>query len=81
MNISLNKHFDQFVGEAVKSGRYKSSSEVIREGLRLLEEREARLTALRHEIDRGRESGKPVAFNPEKIKKNARKRLRSTSAK
>ncbi len=78
MNISLNRHFDEFVGEAVKSGRYKSSSEVVREGLRLLEERETRLVALRNEIDRGKASGKPVLYNSAKIKKSARKRLKTS---
>ena len=36
MNVSLNPHFERFVEEVVAGGRFKSSSEVIREGLRLL---------------------------------------------
>ena len=51
MNVSLNTHFERFVVEAVASGRFKSSSEVIREGLRLLEEREVRLMAVRRQLE------------------------------
>ena len=75
MNVSLNEHLEQFVELAVASGRFKSSSEVIREGLRLLEERETRLTALRQEIAKGRESGEPVEFDPEDIKNRGRQAL------
>lgn len=53
-NISLTKHQEQFIQKKVKSGRYLSSSEVVREGLRLLEEadhiRYERLEALRRDI-------------------------------
>lgn len=75
MNISLNAHFEKFVAQAVASGRFKSSSEVVREGLRLLEERETRLAALRREIEAGRASGKPVAYDPAAIKRRGRKAL------
>ncbi len=57
MNISLTPELEQMVGDKVKSGRYASASEVIREGLRLLEEREQlkqqRLLEVRNKIDRG----------------------------
>ena len=56
-SYSLGKHFEQFVQRQVRSGRFASASEVVREGLRLIEEREARLEGLRREIERGRESG------------------------
>ncbi len=72
MNVSLNTHFEKFVAEAVASGRFKSSSEVVQEGLRLLEEREIRLAALRHEIQKGRKSGDPVPYDPEEIKRRGR---------
>lgn len=76
MNISLNAHFEKFVAEAVASGRFKSSSEVVREGLRLLEERETRLAALRREIVKGRQSGDPAPYDPEAIKRRGREALR-----
>ncbi len=57
MNVSLTPELDQFVQSRLASGRYQTASEVIREGLRLLEEREqARDTALeelRAKIRRG----------------------------
>lgn len=43
MNVSLTPKLDQFVTDQVKQGRYRSSSEVVREGLRLLEANEAKL--------------------------------------
>jgi antitoxin ParD1/3/4 len=57
MNISLTPELERLVENKVKSGRYASASEVIREGLRLLEEQEQlkqqRLTEVRRKIDRG----------------------------
>ena len=52
MNVSVGERWQRFVEEAVRSGRYGSASEVVREGLRLVEEREARLGALRETLDR-----------------------------
>jgi antitoxin ParD1/3/4 len=57
VNISLTPELERLVDEKVKSGRYASASEVIRESLRLLEEREElrqqRVAEVRHKIDRG----------------------------
>jgi antitoxin ParD1/3/4 len=57
VNISLTPELERLVDEKVKSGRYASASEVIREGLRLLEEHEElkqqRLAEVRRKIDRG----------------------------
>jgi antitoxin ParD1/3/4 len=47
MNVSIGERWEGFVERAVKSVRYASASEVVREGLRLVEEREAKLRALR----------------------------------
>ncbi len=81
MNISLNPHFEAFVSQAVESGRFKSSSEVVREALRLLEERETRLGALKREIEIGRASGEPVPFDPAAIKRRGRAALKTIRAK
>jgi len=51
MNVSVGNRWEEFVEEAVRSGRYGSASEVVREGLRLVEEREAKLVALRETIE------------------------------
>jgi len=47
MNVSIGERWQSFVDSVVRSGRYGSASEVVREGLRLVEEREAKLQALR----------------------------------
>jgi antitoxin ParD1/3/4 len=51
MNVSIGDRWEQFVEQTVKTGRYGSASEVVREGLRLVEEREAKLKALRATLD------------------------------
>jgi len=66
-SIALGDHFTTFVEEQVSAGRYGNASEVIRAGLRLLEEREAKLTALRRAIDEGLESGAPERFDVEQF--------------
>ena len=58
MNVSLTPQLEEFVREKVESGMYGSASEVIRQALRMLEERESRLKALRLEIDKGLSSGR-----------------------
>lgn len=51
MNVSIGERWEEFVEGAVKSGRYGSASEVVREGLRLVEEREQKLMALRETVN------------------------------
>lgn len=60
-SVSLGRHFEKFVGEQVTTGRFASASEVVRAGLRLLEENEAKLLALRRALIPGKES--PTAKN------------------
>lgn len=56
-SITLGQHFDAFITEQLKNGRYSSTSEVVRAALRLLEESETRLTTLRKLLKEGEESG------------------------
>ena len=63
-SISLGNHFDSFVQNCISVGRYKNVSEVIRAGLRLLEEEESKIVALRQAIQEGIESGIANDFNP-----------------
>ena len=51
MNVSIGDRWEGFVESIVKAGRYNSASEVVREGLRLVEEREAKLQALRDTLN------------------------------
>ncbi|KPF74298.1 CopG family transcriptional regulator [Blastomonas sp. AAP25] len=51
MNVSIGERWETYVEALLKTGRYGSASEIVREGLRLVEEREAKLAALRETID------------------------------
>jgi antitoxin ParD1/3/4 len=57
MNVSLGNRWEAFVAEIVKRGRYGSASEVVREGLRLVEEREEKLKALSAMLDKSFSQG------------------------
>lgn len=65
-SVSLGSYFDKFVRGLISAGRYKNASEVIRAGLRLLEEEENRMIAIRDAIQEGIDSGIAHDFNPEK---------------
>lgn len=65
-SISLGNYFDQFVSSQISSGRYKNVSEVIRAGLRLLENEESKTTALKNTIQEGIDSGIAHDFDPKK---------------
>lgn len=56
-SITLGRHFDAFIAQQIQQGRFSSASETIRAGLRLLEERELKLSALRQALQDGEESG------------------------
>ena len=57
MSYAVGEHFDTFIRDQVRAGRYNNASEEVREGLRLVEEREAKLKALREHIDAAIERG------------------------
>lgn len=77
-SISLGTHFETFVERAVAKGRFNNASEVIRAGLRLLEEEESKLNALKKAIRDGIESGVANDFNPsEHLQSLKAKRLKN----
>ncbi|EFQ5903933.1 type II toxin-antitoxin system ParD family antitoxin [Salmonella enterica] len=64
-SVALGPHFSSFVDAQVQGGRYGSASDVIRAGLRLLEEHESRVKALQEALIAGQESGEPRSFDSE----------------
>lgn len=75
-SYTLGNHYETFVRDLLATGRYASASEVVRDGLRLLEgrekQREAKLTALREAIRAGLESGPAEPLDMDGIKARAR---------
>ena len=72
--VSLGEHWNDFIDTMFKSGRYASTSELMRDSLRLLEEKEAtsQLDALRKALIAGEESGSAGELDVNKIKQKAR---------
>ncbi len=62
-SISLGDHFTSFISSQVRGGRYGSASDVVRAGLRLLEEHEAKVKALQDALIAGEQSGQPRPFD------------------
>jgi antitoxin ParD1/3/4 len=62
-SVSLGEHFATFIEAQVAAGRFNSASDVVRAGLRLLEEHEAKLAALRLALIEGDESGPAEPFD------------------
>ena len=73
-SISLGDHFNRFVDKQLAEGRYGSASEVVRAGLRLLEEHEAKVKALQQALIEGEESGQPTLFDSEAFLKRMREK-------
>lgn len=75
MNVSLTPKLDGFIGNQVKSGRYRSAGEVVREGLRLLGIRQMQTESLQLALDEGLAS-EPIAGKEsmERIRQNLKDR-------
>lgn len=84
MNVSLTPELEKLVARKVKTGRYQTASEVIREALRALEERDQlaalRLQELRKEIQKGLQ-GRATPFDPEETKRELRRRIAAAKRK
>jgi antitoxin ParD1/3/4 len=81
-SVALGSHFEQFVKSQLASGRYNNASEVIREGLRMLEDQEKlralKLEALRAEVQRGMQGGSGIPA--EQVFENLRRRIDEIAA-
>ena len=64
-SVALGVYFEDFNKAKIAQGRYNNASEVIRAGLRLLEENESRLVELKAAIQEGIDSSEAVGFDPE----------------
>lgn len=73
-SVSLGDHFAAFIDAQVEAGRYNSASDVVRAGLRLLEEREAAVRALQEALIAGEQSGSSVPFDNDAFLKRMRER-------
>ena len=65
-SISLGDHFETFIESTVQQGRFSNASEVVRAGLRLLEEEEGKILALKQAVQKGIDSGIAQKFDPKK---------------
>lgn len=72
-SISLGEHFEGFIAEQIQRGRYGSASEVVRASLRLLEEHERKVEALRRALIEGEESGPAGDFSMSEIVRDAKR--------
>lgn len=83
MNINLTPQLEEMVRQKVTSGLYTSASEVVREALRLMEEKDqvraAKLERLRNDIQKGLNSGPATAWDAEDIKRAGRAKGRKSS--
>jgi antitoxin ParD1/3/4 len=81
MNVSLTPELEQYIQTKVSTGMYYSASEVVREGLRLLKERDhlqkMRLQELRQDIQAGLDSGDSTPLDMQAVKAEARQRRQS----
>lgn len=66
-SLALDQHATDFIGQQIDEGNFQSASEVVQAGLKLLEERQARIEGLREAILEGEESGAPQPFDFEEF--------------
>ena len=85
MNVNLTPQLEEMVRHKVDSGLYTSASEVVREALRLMEERDrlraAKLEQLRQDIRQGLESGPAMEWDPERVRREGRAKRAATARK
>jgi antitoxin ParD1/3/4 len=78
-SFNIGDHFEEFIAAQVQRGRYGSASEVIRASLRLLEQEEQNMEALRQALIEGENSGESTALDMEAIRSKAKKKAGITN--
>ena len=73
-SVTLGSHFDEFVSEKIAQGRYQSISEIVRAGLRKLEEDESKLQALKEKLQAGENSNRVENFDSDEFLSNLHKK-------
>ncbi|MCW5700067.1 MAG: type II toxin-antitoxin system ParD family antitoxin [Rhodospirillales bacterium] len=73
-SFNLGDHFEQFIASQIKSGRYGNASEVVRASLRMMEQEEQKLEALRQALIDGENSGPSTPLDMVEIRQNAKKK-------
>lgn len=76
-SISLGNYFEDFIQNQITAGRYKNVSEVVRAGLRLLENEESKIKALKNAIQEGIDSGITENFDPKENLKVLKEKAKS----
>jgi len=72
-SVTLGEHFERFIARQIKSGRFESKSEAVRAGMRLLEEHERKVAALRQALVEGEASGAALPYSISDVVAEARK--------
>ena len=80
-SISLGDHFGAFIAQQISQGRYGSASEVVRAGLRQLEEHETRLATLRAALEDGENSGASTSFDVDAFLTAKRQKIAGSTGK
>lgn len=80
-SLTLGKHWESFIKDKVSNGRYGSASELVRDSLRLLEERDLKLESLRAALIEGEDSGSAGKLDIELIKLKGREKARNANSK
>lgn len=75
-SIILGDHFEAFISRQIRAGRYGNVSEVVRASVRLLEEHEQKVEALRKALDEGAASGDAGPLDFDQIRREARRQAR-----
>lgn len=78
-SVILGDHFDEFIKSEITKGRYGSVSEIIRSGLRMLEDESRKIEALNEALIVGEKSGNAESFDNETFKKRMKKKLETNA--